>query len=140
MSTTKYNHIIPKDKNKPHSSDNLKYIPVIVPDGHDAAKYLSAFGDGYDRAEKEFDWHSVDECLPPIEEEVIALTNEINGKKLPVVSRICFAHRPNPDGWDGKSLSTGKVKHFQAKTYDAGGWNIPGVKYWMHCPDLEELK
>ena len=82
------------------------------------------YEEGYEQAEKDLGWHSVDESLPPIDEEVIALTNESNGHTLPTACRICFAHRPDPNG--------------DAYTYD--GWNIPGIKYWMHCPELEDLK
>lgn len=95
-----------------------------------------AFWEGYELAEKDLGWHSVDECLPEIDEEVIALTNQMNGKTLDTARCICYAHRPNPKGWDGRSLDTGEVKHYDVVTYD--GWNIPGVKYWMPCPKLEE--
>ncbi|MBO7509970.1 MAG: hypothetical protein J6T35_02195 [Bacteroidales bacterium] len=88
----------------------------------------------YEQAEKDLGWHSVDECLPEIDEEVIALTNQMHGKELDTARVICFAHRPDPNGWDGRSLSTGKVEHFDVETYN--GWNIPGVKYWMPCPKI----
>lgn len=94
------------------------------------------FQEGYEQAEKELGWHSVDECLPEIGEEVIALTNQMNGKTLDTARRICYAHRPDPKGWDGRSLDTGEVKHYDVVTYD--GWNIPGVRYWMPCPKLPE--
>ena len=95
-----------------------------------------AFWDGYEKAEKDLGWHSVKESLPPIEEEVIVLTDDIHGKIVPNSKMICYAHRPNPNGWDGKNMETGKVTHYTPKTYD--GWNIPGVRYWMPCPKLEE--
>ena len=91
---------------------------------------------GYKLAEKDLGWHSVDECLPPIVEEVIVLTDEMHGKKLSSACHISYGHRPNPEGWDGKDIITGKVTHHDVVTYD--GWNIPGVKYWMHCPKLPE--
>lgn len=91
---------------------------------------------GYEQAEKDLGWHSVEESLPPIDEEVIALTNRMHGKELPYAGCICFAHRPNPEGWDGKDIFTGKVTHHDVVTYD--GWNIPGVKYWMPCPKIPE--
>ena len=91
----------------------------------------------YEQAEKDLGWHSVDESLPPIDEEVIALTDIITKDGLKVgFGRICFAHRPNPEGWDGKDIFTGKVTHHDVVTYD--GWNIPGVKYWMPCPKIPE--
>ena len=65
--------------------------------------------------------------LPEIDREVIALLDN---------SKVVFAHRPNPEGWDGKSLSTGKVEHYIPKTYDKGGWNIPNVVYWLDAKKL----
>lgn len=88
----------------------------------------------YEQAEKDLGWHSVEECLPEINEEVIALTNQMHGKELDTARVICFAHRPDPNGWDGRSLSTGKVEHFDVETYD--GWNILGVKFWMPMPKI----
>lgn len=126
----------------------LKVYPPTHPDGKRHAKRVQSesvdthqpvrtiFQKGYELAEKDLGWHSVDESLPPIDEEVIALTNRMHGKELPYVGCICFAHRPNPEGWDGKDIFTGKNTHHDVVTYD--GWNIPGVKYWMHCPKLPE--
>ena len=92
---------------------------------------------GYELAEKDLGWRSVDESLPPIDEEVIALADIITKDGLKVgFGRICFAHRPNPEGWDGKNIFTDKVTHYDVVTYD--GWNIPGVKYWMPCPKIPE--
>lgn len=76
--------------------------------------------------------------LPDIDKEVIVLT-----QPYPLESTeyaISFAHRPNPDGWNGKSISTGKIEHYQPKTYDKGGWNIPNVKWWidLDLPIIEE--
>lgn len=74
---------------------------------------------GYEQAEKDLGWHSVDECLPEIDEEVIVLTNVIHGKEISSARYICYGHIVN-------------------KKYcvDYDGWNIPGVKYWMKCPKL----
>lgn len=79
-------------------------------------------------------WISVDDRLPEINEEVIVLTDEMNGRKFLSACHISYGHRPNPDGWDGKSIFTGKVTHHDVITYD--GWNIPGVKFWMPCPEI----
>lgn len=89
---------------------------------------------GYLKAEEDLGWHSVEESIPEIDEEVIVLTNEMHGKTLQSASRLCFGHRPNPNGWDGKDIFTGEVTHHEPVLYD--GWNIPGVKYWMPCPKL----
>lgn len=98
--------------------------------------YNHGYNKGYMRAKKDLGWHSVDESLPPIDEEVIVLTDEMHGKKLLSACHISYGHRPNPDGWDGKSIFTGKVTHHDVVTYD--GWNIPGVSYWMPMPKLKE--
>lgn len=76
---------------------------------------------GYEVAEKDLGWHSVEESLPPVDEEVIALTNEMNGHELPDASHLCFAHLVD-----------------RRYAMDYNGWNIPGVKYWMYCPELPE--
>lgn len=99
---------------------------------------LAEYIQGYEQAEKDLGWHSVDELLPPIDEEVIVLVAPLEVYSSPM--KICFGHRPNPDGWDAKSTLTGRKKHYTPETYD--GWNIPGVKYWMPKPKLpkEEQK
>ena len=76
-------------------------------------------------------WHPADDDLPEIDREVIVLLT--NGK-------VCFAHRPNPDGWDGKNLLTEETEHFTPKTYDAGGWNLPYIMWWLDLdlPKMEE--
>jgi len=67
--------------------------------------------------------------LPIFDREVIVLTQTypLEGNEY----AVSFAHRPNPDGWDGKSIATGKVEHYTPKTYGKGGWNIPNIMYWL---------
>ena len=84
-------------------------------------------------------WKDADgDDLPEIDKEVIVLAQKypLNGSEY-VVS---FAHRPNPDGWDAKSIITEKVEHYTPQTYDKGGWSIPDVKWWLDCewPNEEE--
>ena len=77
-------------------------------------------------------WKPADsDDLPEIDREVIALLS--NGK-------VCFAHRPNPNGWDGRNILTGEVNHYTPKTYDNGGWNGPDVRWWLDLdlPKMEE--
>ena len=69
--------------------------------------------------------------LPKYDREVIVLLDRWNGVELGENMRVAFAHRPNPEGWDGKSLTTGKHEHFDVQTYGKGGWNGDGVKYWL---------
>lgn len=73
--------------------------------------------------------------LPPYDKEVIVLLS-----KYEPFYNVCFAHRPDPAGWDGKDFDTGEIKHYQAKTYGKGGWNIYGVKWWLdvELPKVEE--
>jgi len=82
------------------------------------------------------EWISVEDSLPPIEQEVIVLSDYIHGKYVKDAHAISFGHRPNPDGWTGKNIDTGEVKHYEAVTYD--GWNIPGVTHWIPCPPVPD--
>ena len=79
------------------------------------------FKAGYEEAEKDLGWHSVEESLPPMDEEVIVLSNIVNGHYISSARRISFGHIVN------KEICV-----------DYDGWNIPGVKYWMPCPKLPE--
>ena len=86
--------------------------------------------------QKEHLWKSADgDDLPEIGREVVAFQAD-----FPNLFRIVVAHRPNPEGYDGKSIATGVVEHYTPKTYDKGGWNIPNVKYWLDCqiPNMVE--
>lgn len=88
----------------------------------------SAFIKGYEQAERELGWHSVEESLPEIDEEVIVLSNE-DGITHPCPLKICFAHIVDMENTiiiDGKPY----------KPESHNGWNIPGVKFWMPCPEI----
>ena len=69
------------------------------------------------------------EDLPEMDREVIVLTQPypLEGNEY----AVSFAHRPNPDGWDGKSVTTREIEHYVPKTYGKGGWSISDVKYWL---------
>lgn len=69
--------------------------------------------------------------LPEIDREVIALLN--NGK-------VVFAHRPDPKGWDAKSIITEKVEHYTPEIYGKGGWNQPNVKWWLDVDKLPNME
>lgn len=75
-----------------------------------------AFLQGYDKAKKDLGWHSIEESLPQINEEVIVLIDT-----APYHSIAC-AHIVDKE----------IVENFN-------GWNIPGVKYWMHYPKILEI-
>ena len=69
------------------------------------------------------------ENLPEYDREVIVLTQPYPLENSEYA--VYFAHRPNPDGWNGKSIVTGKTEHYTPNIYGKGGWNIPDVKYWF---------
>ena len=82
----------------------------------------------YEQAERDLGWHSVDESLPPVDEDVIVLTDALN---LHCFHKIGFAHIVNQEATvdiDGKPY----------KPISHDGWNIPRVKYWMPMPTLPE--
>ena len=85
-------------------------------------------------------WHEDtddESLLPPYDEEVIALEAIVDptANDCIVGYRVCFAHRPDPKGYDGKSMTTGEVEHYEPKLYGKGGWSIP-VALWMKEPPL----
>ena len=81
-------------------------------------------------------WKPADgDDLPEFDREVVAFAQVWEDAGL---HEISFAHRPNPEGYDGKSLTTGEIEHYSPKTYDKGGWNIPDVKWWLDY-DINEL-
>lgn len=72
---------------------------------------------GYEQAEKDLGWQPVDKALPPLDEEVIVLTDDLN---IGGPYKIAFGHIVDKD---------------VAIDYD--GWNVPGVKYWMPMPEIK---
>ena len=84
-------------------------------------------------------WKSADgDVLPEIDREVVVFTQ--NFPDDAGIMKVAIAHRPNPNGWDGRNILTGEVNHYTPKTYDKGGWNIPDVKWWLDLdlPNMEE--
>ena len=71
--------------------------------------------------DEQLGWHDAKKEQPPMDEEVIVLTNVLNGKELSTPRRICFGH-----------IVDKKI------CVDYDGWNIPGVAYWMYNPKLKE--
>ena len=61
-------------------------------------------------------WLSVNERLPEMDEEVIVLTDELGTAP---VYKIAFGHIVDVE-----------------RCIDYNSWNIPGVKYWMSCPEI----
>ena len=67
--------------------------------------------------------------LPEYEREVVVFTQDFPNDAG--IMRIAIAHRPDHKGWDGKSITTGKIEHYMPMTYGKGGWNIPDVVLWL---------
>ena len=74
------------------------------------------YAQGYRKAEKDLGWHSVEESLPPVNEDVIVLADRLN---LGSLFAIAFGHIVDKE-----------------KAVDYNGWNIPGVKFWMPMPKI----
>lgn len=77
----------------------------------------------YEQAEKDLGWHSVDECLPELGEEVIVMWfeyGEVRATPLQCVG-LSQLYQPIQCVPSGEKL-----------------WTIPGVKYWMPMPKLPE--
>lgn len=84
------------------------------------------FKNGYELAEKDLGWHSVDESLPKVGEEVIVLVDELN---FHLFYRLALGHIVNEKETvdiDGKPYKPESHK----------GWNITGVKFWMPMPKI----
>lgn len=82
--------------------------------------FKRGFLNGYEQAEKDLGWHSVEESLPPIDEDVIVLEDRLN---LGSLYAIAVAHIVDKE-----------------KAVDYNGWNIPGVKFWMPMPKIPKEK
>lgn len=100
---------------------------------------IKDFIEGYHQAEEDivltkYDaghlWKSADgDDLPEYDREVIVLQQSYPLEQGEY--SVSFAHRPNPEGWSGRSLTTGNIEHLIPQTYGKGGWNVPDVVYWL---------
>ena len=93
--------------------------------------------------QKEHSWKSADgDDLPEYEQEVIALEGIVDPTATDCFCgyKVVFAHRPTPEGYDGKSIATGVVGHYTPKTYGEGGWNVPNIAYWLDVELPKEIK
>lgn len=72
-------------------------------------------------------WKPADgDDLPEYDREVIAITDYDFGHY-----KVVYAHRPSPNGWNGRNIDTGDITHYEAERYDKGGWNQPHVHWWL---------
>ena len=113
---------------KTHGPNVMGGTSVLSEDEYMRFNMNYDFKAGYEQAEKDFGWHSVDESLPPVDEDVIVLTDALN---LHCFHKIGFAHIVNREATvdiDGKPY----------KPISHDGWNIPAVKYWMPMPIVPE--
>lgn len=83
--------------------------------------YYDGYKAGYEQAKKDLGWHSVTECLPEVNKQVIVLTDHFNGIHCRGANRISFGHIVD-----------------KSKCTDYNGWNIPDVTFWMPCPKINE--
>lgn len=59
-------------------------------------------------------WHPADgDDLPEIDREVVVFTQ--NFPNDAGIMKVAIAHRPNPNGWDGRNILTGEVDHYTPK-------------------------
>lgn len=98
---------------------------------------LAAFQSGAEWKEANLWKDAQGDDLPDVDREVVVLCDDnLGGYK------VCFGHRPNPQGYYGKNLTTGeevRKYRYEVETYDKGGWNIPDVRWWLDL-DLPKLK
>ena len=87
-------------------------------------------------------WKPADgDDLPEIDREVVAFQETFpTDVDVPSLLKIVIAHRPNPEGYDGKSITTGQIERYTPKTYDKGGWNIPNIVYWLDAELPKEIE
>ena len=91
-----------------------KYLDGIFGKGKHVDFYIQLFIAGAQYAAPR--WISVDEKLPKMDEEVIVLTDELGTAPI---YKIAFGHIVDVE-----------------RCIDYNGWNCPGVKYWMLCPEI----
>ena len=92
----------------------------------DKNNFLEIFKAGA-KWKKEHLWKPADgDDLPEYDREVIAIIDYDFGHY-----KVVYAHRPNPNGWNGTNIDTGKEEHFKPVIYDKAGWNQPHVLYWL---------
>ena len=101
--------------------------------GHEKAvmasiSYVNGMKDVIDTLDVQSLWHDAQGTdLPEIDREVVVFIQKRPGGSM----QTAVAHRPNPNGWDGKDIFTGKKRHHTPVTYGKGGWNVPDVKFWL---------
>lgn len=67
----------------------------------------------YEQAEKDLGWHSIEESLPEIDEEVIVLTDELG---VAPMYKIALGHIVD-----------------RRYAMDYNGWNVRGVRFWRYA-------
>ena len=124
-------------KNLEEEIDN--YVKRNGYDGLDSIEEVKYIANHFAEWQKENLWKPADgDDLPEYDREVVVFTQ--NFPNDAGIMSVAIGHRPNPDGWDGKSLSTGKIEHYTPKTYDKGGWNIPDIVYWLDVELPKEIE
>lgn len=85
--------------------------------------YREVFKLGYEQAEKDLGWHSVEESLPKLNEEVIVMWFEYGEVRAEPIRQIAIASLIQP---------------IQCVPMGEKIWTIPGVKYWMPLPKIKQ--
>lgn len=140
LDTLKLSNLVRIGKNLEEEVGN--YIKINGYDGLDSREEVKYIANHFAKWQKENLWKPADgDDLPEIDREVVAFQEAFpTDVDVPSLLKVVIAHRPNPKGYDGKSVTTGKVEHYTPMTYDKGGWNIPDVKYWLDCSIPKEIE
>lgn len=101
---------------------------AVFSSGPDGFYYGKGYQQGKKDAENHLGWHPASEH-PEVDEEVIVLVDNIPIYLTQSMNRL--------DAFPIYKIAFGHIVNIEyCKDYD--GWNIPGVKYWMLMPKLEE--
>lgn len=123
---TREEQIIQAAKN---AEKEVGFNPIVMRAKGVNSAYGIGFLEGAEWADAHL-WHPAEgDDLPELEREVVVFT-----QKEGLSPKVGIAHRPDPKGWDGTNISTGKTEHFEPMLYGKGGWSLPDVKIWLDAP------
>lgn len=98
-------------------SASLKYADAHPSDYtnemYDIVDIEKAFEAGAEWVDKTV-WKPADgDYLPEIDREVVVFVQNFHDDAG--IMKVAIAHRPNPNGWDGRNILTGEVDHYTPK-------------------------
>lgn len=129
LAETWKDELIKLAKSEEHVSEDLEdYINEISKQFPEVSfAKLSRIAVRVAKWQKEHLWKPADgDDLPEYDREVIAILDYDFGHY-----KVVYAHRPNPNGWNGTNIDTEEKEHFEPVIYGKGGWNQPHVLYWL---------